>query len=113
MRAEVEVPKFFKKSQFTMTAVKHYTPNSQLVATKIVEQYPRIHENPRSSHFVEIQDKITADQGTYHFTDQGVETLNKAFHSFNHKQSSQKIAILNLGNAAPGANNIVDGLLKF
>jgi len=27
--------------------------------------------------------------------------------------SSQKIAVLMMGNAAPGGNNVFDGLLKF
>jgi hypothetical protein len=34
-------------------------------------------------------------------------------HKKRHSQTTAKIALLLLGNPAPGGNNIVDGLLKY
>ena len=39
--------------------------------------------------------------------------MNNDFAEVIPKSHGGKIALLNLGNAAPGQNNIVDGLLKF
>jgi len=45
--------------------------------------------------------------------DEKIEKLNREFCEQNNKKLAQKIAVLQLGNAAPGGNNIVDGLLKY
>lgn len=45
--------------------------------------------------------------------DQTLEQLNNEFSADVPKQKPGKIAVLLLGNAAPGGNNIIDGLLKF
>jgi diphosphate--fructose-6-phosphate 1-phosphotransferase len=39
--------------------------------------------------------------------------MNDTFSDVIPKTKGGKIALLNLGNCAPGQNNIVDGLLKF
>jgi 6-phosphofructokinase len=39
--------------------------------------------------------------------------MNSAFTDTIPKTKGGKIALINLGNTAPGANNIVDGMLKF
>jgi len=66
-----------------------------------------------ATHFVEIQDKIVADPGSYRFMDKTIEDLNHEFAVDIPKSKGGKFAVLLLGNAAPGGNNIIDGLLKF
>jgi hypothetical protein len=62
---------------------------------------------------VEIQDRLVADPGSYRFQDPTLEKMNAAFTDVIPRTQGGKLALLNLGNAAPGQNNIVDGLLKF
>jgi 6-phosphofructokinase len=42
-----------------------------------------------------------------------LESLNTHFKNFKSPKHGQKFAVLLLGNAAPGGNNIIDGLLRF
>lgn len=62
---------------------------------------------------MEIQDRLVADPGSYRFQDPTLEKMNAAFTDVIPRTQGGKLALLNLGNAAPGQNNIVDGLLKF
>ena len=101
----------FLKNNFRITAIKTYTPFTPLVQQKIFEQYPKLDMEDMATHFVEIQDKLVSEQGTYHFTDKTVEQLNMKFKDINYKKLHEKIGVLYLGNAAPGCNNIIDGLL--
>ena len=96
-----------------MTAIKKYMPYSMLVESKISEQFEKMSNDQSSSYFVEIQDKIVADPGSYRFMDKTLEKMNEDFSVDIPKNKAGKIAVLLLGNAAPGGNNIIDGLLKF
>jgi hypothetical protein len=52
-----------------------------------------------------------SEQGTFHYSETSVEELNKKFRSHDYRKVHDKIGVLYLGNAAPGCNNIIDGLL--
>lgn len=66
-----------------------------------------------STHFVEVQPKLIADSTLYDSADVSVLALNDRFKNLGSKTFGGKIGVLLLGNAAPGGNNIIDGLLKF
>lgn len=67
IRANVEIPDFLRKGMFKASAIKKYSPDSLLVETKIQEQFPYCNSYLFSSHFVELQDQVIANHGTYHF----------------------------------------------
>lgn len=54
MRHEVPLPQVLGSGDFKLTAIKRYLPHSQLVESKILEQFPDVHNDDHSSHFIEI-----------------------------------------------------------
>ena len=85
IKADVQMPKFFQSCNFRPVAIKKYTPVSQLVEIKISEQFEKSHDLPEASHFFEFQDKLVADQGTYHYQDANVEAMNKRYETANNR----------------------------
>lgn len=55
---------------------------------------------------------MIADPGRYTDPDETLRALNDEWRSQNDGMM-EKFAVLFLGNAAPGGNNIIDGLLKY
>lgn len=113
IRSAVDMPNCFVKNNFALSAIKTYSPFTALVETKIHEQFPHLTKDPMSTHFVEIQDAIMANTGSFHYVDKSVEKLNLEFRQIKKGQKNLKVGVLMLGNAAPGMNNVIDGLLKF
>jgi hypothetical protein len=70
------IPDTLEAGNFRLTAIKKFTPYSQLVESKILEQFPKLNEDAYGSHFFEIQDKIAAEQGTYMNPDPVINNLN-------------------------------------
>ena len=66
-----------------------------------------------STHFVEVQPKLIADSTWYDSVDVSVRALNDRFKIVGAKTFGGKIAVVMMGNATPGGNNIIDGLLNF
>ena len=69
IRGQIDIPDTLKNGNYRMTAIKKYMPYSMLVESKITEQYSKMSNDQQSSYFVEIQDKIVADPGSYRFMD--------------------------------------------
>jgi 6-phosphofructokinase 1 len=113
IRQPVTIPDVLKNGKYRLSAIKRYQPYSQLVALKIREQFPRTDDSDMSTHFVEVQPKLIADSTWYDSVDVSVRALNDRFKNLGSKTFGGKIAVVMMGNAAPGGNNIIDGLLKF
>jgi len=113
IRQPVIIPDVLKNGKYRLSAIRKYQPYSQLVALKIREQFPRTDDSEMSTHFVEVQPKMIADSTWHDAADVSVLALNERFAGLGAKTFGGKIGVLLLGNAAPGGNNIVDGLLKF
>ena len=109
----IEIPAIFRKNSFRLVVSKKYTASNMQVQMKIEEQYELLNQLNQATHFVEIQDKIIAEQGTYHHQEDTVEQMNQYFQSQKPGSVQNKIGIVILGNPAPGMNNIIDGFLKF
>lgn len=113
IKAHVPIPEFLRKGAYSCIAIKKFTAESPLVFMKMQDQFKRLSQNLNSSYFVEIQDQafnITDDIQS----DPTMQSLNENFSKIHHnKHSENKILVLQLGNSAPGMNNIIDGLLKF
>ena len=102
-----------KNGKYRITAIRKYQPYSQLVQLKIREQFPRTDDSEISTHFYEIQPKMIADNTFNDSTEISVHSLNERFKSHGSKSFGGKICVFYCGNASPGGNNIIDGLLKF
>jgi hypothetical protein len=113
IRAQIDMPDTLSNGNYRMTAIKKFLPYSMLVESKIEEQYPLMMNDKTAAYFFEVQDKIVADPGSYRFMDKTLEKMNIDFSDSIPKQKGGKFAVLLLGNAAPGGNNVIDGLLKF
>lgn len=113
IRQPVIIPDVLRNGKYRLSAIKKYQPHSQLVALKIREQFPRTDDSDMSTHFVEVQPRLIADSAWDDNSIDSVSSLNTRFKNVNTKKFGGKIGVLMLGNAAPGGNNIVDGLLKF
>ena len=113
IRQPVIIPDVLKNGKYRLSAIKKYQPYSQLVNLKIREQFPRTDDSDMSTHFVEVQPKLIADSTLYDSADVALKGLNDRFKNVGSKTFGGKIGVLMLGNAAPGGNNIIDGLLKF
>jgi hypothetical protein len=99
-----------------LTAIKKYLAHSALVESKIEEQFPLLIEDALTSHFVEIQDSLLSQKGNGiddKYEEKSVQDLNNFFDQPEDRSRMNKYAVLLLGNAAPGGNNIIDGLLKY
>lgn len=69
-----------------------------------------------STHFVEIQDALLSQKGNGiddKYEEKSVQDLNSIFAQPPEMSLNKKFAVLLLGNAAPGGNNIFDGLLQY
>jgi 6-phosphofructokinase len=121
IRAPVRIPRALTQGDFRLTAIKRYTPANQLVQMKIGDQHPHSDANAKSTHFVEIQESLVADQGKDHYLGEVIGRLNGEFAAASGQQGNrysaatvkQTIAVMLLGAPAPGGNNIVDGLLQY
>lgn len=98
IRAEVTMPNCLTKANFRMCASKKYSPYSQLVESKIAEQFKNLDGNELSSYFVEIQDRILTEQGDYQSHDPLLEKLNAKFAVPLNRNHASKIAVVVLGN---------------
>jgi hypothetical protein len=49
---------------------------------------------PQSTYFFEIQDKISADSGTYHNPDKTIDSLNTEAKNINIYKADGKIAVI-------------------
>lgn len=54
IRQPVIIPDVLKNSKYRLSAIRKYTPYSQLVQQKIREQFPRCDDSEISTHFYEI-----------------------------------------------------------
>lgn len=79
IRAPITIPDTLTNGNYTLAGIKKYQPYSQLVYSKIQEQFPNTDSNMMSSNFVEIQDKILTDQGYFTSPDEKIEKLNSFF----------------------------------
>lgn len=68
-----------KNGKYRLSAIRKYTPYSQLVQQKIREQFPRCDDSEISTHFYEIQPKMIADSTWDDMADISVHQLNEKF----------------------------------
>ena len=105
------IPHFLEKGNIRVAAIKKYHANSQYVKQMIDERFTSLQNHPQAQYFVEAQDHL--------LTNQTFKLDNAELSNFNQKllnsDSSKKlrIGLIYLGRQAPGANNVVDGLLRF
>ena len=113
IRWEPKLPRVLASGKFRMTAIKKYTPHSQLVEGRIQKNYPSIGSSDLASHFVELEDRH-AWLPAGDWADARIQKLNEALTTTeDFARKEQKFAVIMLGNSAPGGNNIVDGLLRY
>jgi len=61
IREDIDIPEALLAGNFKFVAIKRYTPYSQLVESKIEEQFVHLDKNPRCTYFTELQDRIASD----------------------------------------------------
>jgi diphosphate--fructose-6-phosphate 1-phosphotransferase len=72
---------------------------------------PTLVKEPTASYFVEAQDSLLTNK-TFKDIDENLGKLNRDLLEVN-TDATQKIGILYFGRQAPGANNVIDGLLRY
>ena len=112
VRDSVEIPDMFVRGQFSLTGTKRAVPQTQLVATKLTQQFPLMKQCSDASYFVEIQDDLITNTRFFDHSDAELTSFNERMLAVD-KSKAQKIGLVFMGRQAPGGNNVVDGLLRY
>mmetsp|Transcript_38639 Transcript_38639/g.36996 ORF Transcript_38639/g.36996 Transcript_38639/m.36996 type:complete len:361 (+) Transcript_38639:1220-2302(+) len=109
-----EIPDTLTSKNYVPMGIKKYKVFSQLVKSKIQEQFPSLNEEPKAQYFVEIQDRLLAkfQHNVRKTGDVVLDDMNTHFYE-SYQKKELVIGILYLGAQTTGGNNIIDGLLRF
>lgn len=106
------IPEQLQRGDVRMAAIKKYFPITEEARLLMEQQLPQLVKDSSSDYFVEMQDQLLTNK-TYKATgDDVMNQLNEKLLATD-KTAKQKIGLVYLGRQAAGANNVVDGLLRF
>ena len=105
------IPGFLEKGNIKVAGIKKYDSATEQVRQMIDERFSALQNHPQATYFVEAQDHLLTNQ-TFKSDDAELFKFNQELLQVD---SSEKlrIGLIYLGRQAPGANNVVDGLLRF
>ena len=105
------IPGFLEKGNIKVAGIKKYDSATEQVRQMIDERFSALQNHPQATYFVEAQDHLLTNK-TFKSEDAELFKFNQELLQVD---SSEKlrIGLIYLGRQAPGANNVVDGLLRF
>jgi hypothetical protein len=95
----------------TLAGVKKFTAETPQIDCLLQEQFPILSKETNASYFVEAQNSLLINK-TFKVDDEDLHKLNEDLLNVD-SDVTQKIGVVYLGRQAPGANNVIDGLIRF
>ena len=95
----------------TLAGVKKFTAETPQIDCLLQEQFPILSKETNASYFVEAQNSLLINK-TFKVDDEDLHKLNEDLLNVD-SDVAQKIGVVYLGRQAPGANNVIDGLIRF
>lgn len=111
VKDQTQIPAQLHKGNVAVAAVKKYFPMSKHEAELIGEQFHTLEQHENANYFVEVQDHLLTNK-TFMQEDENLSKFNERLLNVD-TAAKQKIGLCFMGRQAPGANNIVDGLLRY
>lgn len=105
------IPEQLEKGLVGVAAVKKFFAQTGHVDELISEQLPKLSHHTSANYFVEVQDRLLLNK-TFRQDDENLARFNEQLINVNQNQPL-RIGLAYMGRQAPGANNVVDGLLRF
>ncbi len=105
------IPAQLEKGKINLAGVKKFFPTTAQTNLLLQQQFPTLTQQPSASYFVEAQDRLLTNK-TFKAEDEQLTQLNEQLLNVD-REAPLKIGVVYLGRQAPGANNVVDGLLRF
>ena len=108
------IPDTLESGNYVPIGIKKYKVYSQLVKTKIEEQFPSLLDESHAHYFVDVQDRLLG-KFQHNVRKSGDDILDQMNNKFYEDSGDREvnIGLLYLGAQTTGGNNIVDGLLRF
>ena len=117
MTESCELPETLENFEYYCVANKLFQASTLEDRISIEKVFPNMSHNPKSSYFVELIDKRVLNDEYLNYTDKEMENLNKSFKEILSSDlpcgKKLKIGVIYTGSQSPGANNVVDGLLRY